>query len=171
MSVYQLYICHDRHHNICEGSWNIPHFCWFLHPLIWSNIGGGFHQFYEFDFLSTRWVHVYVTWDIPCHVWYQENHVMLVHSCIHWGTLWYIEGHSNVEQWCTWVYQPSYLVILHVISQFFSALIQWEVYPRRVYFQRIHPLEMVIAGILPHILSLFPNILEWKFSWCDMSGQ
>ena len=97
---------------------------------------GGSLQFCEFYFLNTWWVNVDGAWDIPWHVWEQKNQVMLMHSYSHWGALWDIEDRSEFVQWCAWVHQPNYLGILHVISQFSSALLQWEVYPRRVFFQR-----------------------------------
>ena len=131
-----------------------------MHPLIWSNISGGFRQLYKISFFSIWRVHADGAWYIPCHVWYQENQVLFVHSCSHWGALWDIVYHSKFGQWCAWVQKPSGLVILHVISQFIAAIIQWEVEPRRVYFQRMTPLEMVIYDILLHLLSLFPNIIE-----------
>ena len=80
-------IWHGLHHNMCEGCWDIPCFCWFLNPLHWSKIVGGFHQFYKYSLLNTLWVHMNGAWHISCHVWEQENQVLLVHSCSHWGVV------------------------------------------------------------------------------------
>ena len=112
---------------LCVKEIRVLMFFWFMYLLLWSIIGGGFLQFYEFYFLSTWWVHVDGAWGIPCHVWEQKNKALLVHSYIHRGALWYIEDYRKFRQWCAWVHQPSDLVILHVISRFGSALLQWEV--------------------------------------------
>ena len=147
MIICHIGLWHDLHHNMCEGSWNIPYFCWFLHPPLWSNIGVGFNSFYKFSFLSTLWVHVESARYIPWQVWYKGKQVMLVHSCSHWGALWDIEDYSEFGKWWARVPQPRDLVILNV-------------HPWIVYFQRRYPPEMEIYGILLHLLSLFPNILE-----------
>ena len=122
LSVCQLDLWNNLHNNMCGGSWSIPDVCWFLHPLLWSNIGEVFHGFFKFSLFSTWWVYVDVVWDISCHVWEQEIQVLLVHSCIHWSAWWYIEYHSEFGQCCAWVHQTSGWVIFHVISQFFQLL-------------------------------------------------
>ena len=78
-SVCQRYPLHDLHQNMCEGSWSIPYFLWFLHLLLWSNIGGDSLHFHEFSFSVKRWVHGDGAWDIPWHFLEQERQVMLVH--------------------------------------------------------------------------------------------
>ena len=104
---------------MCGGSWSITGFCWFLHILIWSNIGEGFNEFYKFSFLVTRWVNVYGARDIPCHIWEQGNQVLLVYLCSHWSAWWDIEDHSEFGKWFSWGHRPSYWIILHLIYQFF----------------------------------------------------
>ena len=133
LSVCMRYPLHGLHHNMCEGSWSIPYFYWFIHLLLWSRIYENFIQFYEFYFLITLWVHADGVWDIPFHVLEQERQVLLVHSCIHWVAWWVIEYHRELGLWYAWVHQPSDLGILHVFSQFASVIIQWEVYPWRVF--------------------------------------
>ena len=119
------YPLHGLHHNMCEGSWSIPYFYWFLHLLLWSIIDGDCLQFYESYFLSTWWVHADGALDIPCHVLDQERQVLLVHSYSHWVAWWVIEDHNEFEQWYVWFHQPSDWCIFHVYSQFSSALLQW----------------------------------------------
>ena len=160
LRVYQIDLWHDLHHNMYVGSWIILNVCWFLHPLLWRNIDVGFYDFFKSSIISIWWIRIYGELDIPFHVWEQGKQVLLGHSCIHWVAWLYIENHSDFVQWCAWFHQPSDWVILHVISQSVSSLLQLEVYPWRVSFQIIYTLERVVSGILPNFLSLFPDIFE-----------
>ena len=56
--------------------------------------------------------------------------LIVSYDALDMNSTWYIEDHSKFGKWCVWDYQPIDKVILHVISKFVSALIQWEVYLR-----------------------------------------
>ena len=43
--VFQLDLWHDMHHNMLEGIWNIPYFCWFYIPCFEITLVGAFISF------------------------------------------------------------------------------------------------------------------------------
>ena len=101
LSICHRYLLHDMHHNICEGSYSIPCFCWFMHLLLWSNIdGGGF--FSSMNVLS----------------WLHDGFMWMVHEIFH------SMFESKKGRLCWWIHiaTEAHCEILKIIASLDSGL-------------------------------------------------
>ena len=126
LSACQIDLWHDLHNNMCELSLSIPDVCWFLHPLLWSKIGVGFHEFCNFF----PWVH----YGFMCMV-HQIFHAMFeskeirFYWCIHVAT----DAHGEILKITASLDSDANESTNPVIEWFsiffinFTALLQWEV--------------------------------------------